>query len=173
MATKKKKEKIVLTKEQRDFAIKSFGPSMSWRVKVAGKVVRVRSGRSVWDSARNAKAAVTRHLDAVTRQIGVDNKVLSKLLQEEGTIEIFQPEVGTSIQECFEDVGTTWAYRIIRSESGTVGIHEVYFDIEGKPSSCSEERMAPTGDSIEELTKDMELMQLALTKPVLEMKDLD
>ena len=45
-----------------------------------------------------------------------------------------------------------WQYRIIH-KSGKYAIHEVYYDDQGEPWTCSEEPVHPAGDTLEELRK--------------------
>ncbi len=66
----------------------------------------------------------------------------------------------------------TWNYRVIsRLDSDGVpdrfGIHEVYYDSSGRIEMWSEEPCDPFGESLTELTKDIEMMSEALSEPVL------
>ena len=67
----------------------------------------------------------------------------------------------------------TWNYRIIKSidEDGeaSFGIHEVYYDDSNKPHSCTTEPIVFAAESLDDLKKDLKLMQKAFEKPVLEM----
>ena len=69
----------------------------------------------------------------------------------------------------------SWNYRVVSYtdvEGEThLGIHEVYYDKDGRPSMYTESAMAPYGETLEELTKDLEHMRVALTKPVLTEED--
>lgn len=68
----------------------------------------------------------------------------------------------------------SWNYRVVKkTQNGetTYGIHECYYDENGNPSSITVEPMDPHGESIEELRDDLELMSLALTRPVLNFDD--
>lgn len=66
----------------------------------------------------------------------------------------------------------SWDYRILRTDhpSGeiTFGIHEVYYDSEGKPNACSVDPMDPHGETVEELREDINAMLKAFDKPVLD-----
>ena len=64
-----------------------------------------------------------------------------------------------------------WNYRVVRRERSGVAwfaIHEVYYGDDGQPALCSQEPTAPGGENVVELLRDVELMHLALDKPVLE-----
>ena len=67
----------------------------------------------------------------------------------------------------------TWNYRVIKSidQTGEVnfGIHEVYYDENNIPHSCTAEPIVLTAESIEDLKADLELINKAFSKPVLEM----
>lgn len=67
----------------------------------------------------------------------------------------------------------TWNYRIIKSidEDGeaSFGIHEVYYDESKNPHSCTAEPIVLAAESLDDLKKDLKLMQKAFEKPVLEM----
>jgi hypothetical protein len=67
---------------------------------------------------------------------------------------------------------STWNYRVLKrtdQKSGEViyAIHEVYYDEHGKPEGCTEENVAPMGESLAELQDDLDHYQQALKKPVL------
>ena len=75
----------------------------------------------------------------------------------------------------------TWNYRIIshpawhfEMDEGarTYQIHEVYTD-EGKIIGFTEKGIEPFGETMNELRQDFEHMQLAFTKPVLRVEDLE
>lgn len=53
------------------------------------------------------------------------------------------------------------------------GIHEVYYDKEGRPSMYTESAMAPYGETLEELSEDVNHFAAAFTKPVLSTSDFD
>lgn len=68
-----------------------------------------------------------------------------------------------------------WNYRVLKQvyagDQGNeeyFGIHEVYYDDNDKPHSCSTDAMRPFGETVEELQRDLELMQKAFEKPVLD-----
>jgi hypothetical protein len=65
----------------------------------------------------------------------------------------------------------TWNYRVIL-KSGGYAIHEVYYDEEGEPWTCTEDPVCPEGDTLEALREEMEYYRLALERPVLEYADL-
>ncbi len=70
-----------------------------------------------------------------------------------------------------------WNYRVVRKayppdingeRDYILGIHEVYYDENGKPDMVTEERMDAHGETLDELREDLAHMLLALDKPVLE-----
>lgn len=71
----------------------------------------------------------------------------------------------------------SWNYRVIRSiVDGTLGVHEVYYgpNYISESVSWTEDAVTPTGDSLEELRHDLEMMLTALSKPIMrEVKDGD
>lgn len=68
---------------------------------------------------------------------------------------------------------TTWNYRVlVRTDEKTkekiYAIHEVYYDGVGHPDRCTENSVAPVGESLEELKEIVMKMYLrALQEPVL------
>lgn len=72
----------------------------------------------------------------------------------------------------------TWRYRVTRgtthhfdgSTEDFYAIREVYTDSDGS-LSWTVDAMAPTGDSLQELRADFELMQRAFDEPVLDLRD--
>lgn len=75
----------------------------------------------------------------------------------------------------------TWNYRIIsHPPNGLAGnegirtyqIHEVYTD-NGEIIGFTEKGIEPFGESMDELRQDFEHMQIAFTKPVLKVEDLE
>jgi hypothetical protein len=60
----------------------------------------------------------------------------------------------------------TWNYRVIENEE-MFQIHEVYYNEAGEITAISENPVAPAGESLEELAKDLEHYAEALKKPVL------
>ena len=52
--------------------------------------------------------------------------------------------------------------------NGRYAIHEVFYDEEGEPWTCSEEPVCPAGDTFAALREEMEHCQRALEWPVLE-----
>jgi hypothetical protein len=61
----------------------------------------------------------------------------------------------------------TWNYRVLR-RGDSYGIHEVYYDDNGVPTSCTDDPVGPHGDTPDELAKDLDLMSKALAKPILD-----
>jgi hypothetical protein len=73
---------------------------------------------------------------------------------------------------------STWNYRVLVRTDGKTGektfaIHEVYYDDAGKPDGCTENSVAPMGETLAELKRDMDHYRLALSKPVLEYESLE
>jgi hypothetical protein len=66
-----------------------------------------------------------------------------------------------------------WNYRVIKSidDSGesTFAIHEVYYGDNNQPIACTENPVGIISESLEELTKEFNIIKLALEKPFLEM----
>jgi len=59
-----------------------------------------------------------------------------------------------------------WNYRVI-IKNGTMGIHEVYHDAQGRPSSLSEDSVVPVAANIEELQDILDRLRQATREPVL------
>ena len=65
----------------------------------------------------------------------------------------------------------TWNYRILK-KGNTYGIHEVYYDAEGRPELCSMNAPTLEGfESLEDLVGDFALLKKAFDKPVLNYDD--
>jgi hypothetical protein len=66
----------------------------------------------------------------------------------------------------------TWNYRVLSykdtAEPDCCGIHEVFYDEDGKPDSCTLEAVGVVGDSFEDLRKVYLMMAEAFAAPVLE-----
>lgn len=71
----------------------------------------------------------------------------------------------------------SWNYRVIRTIDPNgdeyYGIHEVYYDDEGNPVSCTENSVNPIGESVEDLSHTVIYMMRAFTEPVLEMRQFE
>jgi hypothetical protein len=65
----------------------------------------------------------------------------------------------------------TWEYRVFREDNGTYVIREVYYD-NGSIVACTENAVAPMGESLDELQKDIEWFNEALKLPVLTLADI-
>ena len=68
----------------------------------------------------------------------------------------------------------TWNYRVVKSVNAgetTYGIHEVYYDDNGKPVSCTVDPMAPMGEKLVEVYSDMQYMLKAFDYPTLTEED--
>jgi hypothetical protein len=72
-----------------------------------------------------------------------------------------------------------WNHRVVKkthtlfdgSKEDTYGIHEVYYDKDGKPTSLTVNPVEPHGSTLDELRQDLEWMTAALAKPVLDFDD--
>jgi len=69
----------------------------------------------------------------------------------------------------------SWNYRVVRKvhrvdgrEEFQYGIHEVYYDDDHVPTSCTVDPVTPYGDTEDELAQDMRYFASALEKPVLD-----
>jgi hypothetical protein len=69
----------------------------------------------------------------------------------------------------------SWNYRVVRRvyqvdgrEEFQYGIHEVYYDDDHVPTSCTVDPVSPHGDTEDELAQDMRYFASALEKPVLD-----
>lgn len=74
----------------------------------------------------------------------------------------------------------TWNHRVIhRVHAGstytedTYAIYEVYYDENGKPTSCTREPTCPIGDTPAELARDLAHFVSAMNQPVLEWTDFE
>lgn len=65
-----------------------------------------------------------------------------------------------------------WNYRIMTLDKGaTWGIHEVYYDEDGKPNGYTENPQEPYGETLDELKNDLLYMLRAFEKPILTPED--
>jgi hypothetical protein len=64
----------------------------------------------------------------------------------------------------------SWNYRVLQNEN-SVAIYEVYYDENGEPHSCTMSPVSPLAEDVEGLKKDLEKMEQAFDKPVLEYED--
>lgn len=60
----------------------------------------------------------------------------------------------------------SWNYRVI-NKNGIYGIKEVYYEDNNEIKAWSQDFMYPYGENIEELKRDFELFQRALSKPIM------
>ncbi len=61
----------------------------------------------------------------------------------------------------------TWNYRVMNTGKN-LGVYSVYYDDDGRITTWSVEPMTPSGQCLEELTKELERFRRALTLPVLD-----
>ncbi len=69
----------------------------------------------------------------------------------------------------------TWNYRVVRKTDEAeplYGIHEVYYDSDGKPEMVTVEPVAIVGDSLLELQEEFVHYLRALLKPVLNYEEI-
>jgi hypothetical protein len=64
-----------------------------------------------------------------------------------------------------------WDYRVFREEDGGYVVREVYYDDDGSITACTQDAVEPMGESIEELTRDIDYFKQALRLPVLTLAD--
>ena len=57
-------------------------------------------------------------------------------------------------------------------KDGRYAIHEVFYDEEGEPWTCTEDPVCPEGDTLEALREELGRYQRARESPVLEYTDL-
>jgi len=65
-----------------------------------------------------------------------------------------------------KDYITSWDFRIFKGDDGLFTIGEVYYSEEGKPKGWISDGLAPSGESVEELSRCLKNMMDALKKPV-------
>lgn len=77
---------------------------------------------------------------------------------------------------------SSWDYRVVRSvfripgadrDEVSFGLHETYYDDAGKPTSCTEDAVDVSSETVEGLRWVLDRMIEALAKPILEMKDFE
>ena len=66
----------------------------------------------------------------------------------------------------------TWNYRVFREENGDYVIREVIYDNDGLILGCTADPVEPNAQSLEDLTRELEWFQEALTLPVLTLADM-
>lgn len=69
----------------------------------------------------------------------------------------------------------SWNYRILKKEQDReifFGVYEVFFDAEGRAWSCTEEPVAPMGETLEELKDELLDYLVALRWPVMDFDDI-
>ncbi len=64
-----------------------------------------------------------------------------------------------------------WNYRVIELE-GELSVHEVYYDDQGRPTSCTVRGVGIHGSNLDELKADLKRYVSAFSKPVLKFEDL-
>ena len=62
----------------------------------------------------------------------------------------------------------SWNYRVLRYKDGCVGIHEVYYDEDGRPEGCTERPVGPVGDDVGGLRGTLSAMLYAIDEPELD-----
>lgn len=66
----------------------------------------------------------------------------------------------------------TWNYRVIRHYDGTLALHEVFYTDTGMVNMYSENPTSFLSDSIEGLSSVLEMAKAALSKSIIDIKDL-
>jgi hypothetical protein len=71
----------------------------------------------------------------------------------------------------------TWNYRVIEHDTpepadGTFGIHEVYYDDQGRVKAWTEKAVGVAAETVVALGEELEIMAEALKKPVLKESEL-
>lgn len=64
----------------------------------------------------------------------------------------------------------TWSYRIVKKD-GFYSIHEVYYDSKNKPEKVTEDEVAPTGETLQELKRDFKFYKKAFLSSPLDYDD--
>ena len=62
-----------------------------------------------------------------------------------------------------------WNHRVMKHPDGTLGIHEVYYDKDGKPQDW-EEFPSVMGETKKEMTDDLKHMEKCMKEPTLDYK---
>jgi hypothetical protein len=66
----------------------------------------------------------------------------------------------------------TWNYRVFREEDGDYIIRSVTYDENGEIVGCTQDEVAPVGQSLKELAEDIKSFNDALKLPVLTLDDI-
>ena len=66
----------------------------------------------------------------------------------------------------------TWNYRVFLEANGDHIIREVFYDEDGSIIGCTENAVEPSGQSLDELTQDIEWFRQALDLPILTLADI-
>lgn len=66
----------------------------------------------------------------------------------------------------------TWNYRVFREENGEYVIREVFYADDGVVLGCTADSVEPYGQSLDDLARELEWFQEALTLPVLTLADM-
>lgn len=66
---------------------------------------------------------------------------------------------------------SVWNYRVMK-DGELFGIHEVYYDEDGKPEAYTNGPVAAAGDTVEELKEDLKMQLAALEAPVVRKEDI-
>lgn len=64
----------------------------------------------------------------------------------------------------------TWNYRVVNKD-GYLGIHEVYYDEKGLPTSCTEDPTRLSEENLDELKHTLLLYEKAAQKEILNYED--
>jgi len=64
----------------------------------------------------------------------------------------------------------SWSYRVVKKED-IYGIHEVYYDDDGKPDMCTENSITMDADSADDLEWMIKQFKIAMNQPWLNYTD--
>lgn len=64
----------------------------------------------------------------------------------------------------------SWSYRVVKKED-IYGIHEVYYDDDGKPDMCTENSITMDADSADDLEWMIKQFKIAMNQPWLNYAD--
>jgi hypothetical protein len=68
----------------------------------------------------------------------------------------------------------SWSYRIVKTNVGGVswfGVHEVYYDDEGKPTMVSQESVSLEEETVDDLDFLIGKIKIAMKQPILNYED--
>jgi len=66
-----------------------------------------------------------------------------------------------------------WNYRIVKNKAGWHSIHEAYYDEDGKLNGYTVNSIAVDGETVESISRVLEMMKEALDKPIIDEGEVD